>query len=206
MPSFNTSNYEQPVISPIQSSTNLESSINNEPFNFNSSDTLGQVISNQDVNQGALSSSIPSMESFGVNQASDQLPDTKQEQIISNISPIIESPTQGGVFNNNSLNNSDSVFSFGTPSENVNNLDVKNEMQSNEFKIPDPIIVTDYNKQYDPVLPQADVLNSPKVDFKEVINAIRECSKTIEQYGYKIDVEEYDLTDIYQVIFKIEKK
>ena len=42
-------------------------------------------------------------------------------------------------------------------------------------------------------------------DFKEIINAIRECSAKIEQYGYKIDVEEYDLSTIYQVVFKIEK-
>ena len=44
-----------------------------------------------------------------------------------------------------------------------------------------------------------------KVDFKEIINAIRECSSKIEQYGYKIDVEEYDLSTIYQVVFKVEK-
>ena len=44
-----------------------------------------------------------------------------------------------------------------------------------------------------------------KVDFKEVISAIRECSAKIEKFGYKIDLEEYDLSTIYQVIFKIEK-
>ena len=38
-----------------------------------------------------------------------------------------------------------------------------------------------------------------------VINAIRECSSKIEKYGYKIDVEEYDLSTLYQVVFKIEK-
>ena len=67
----------------------------------------------------------------------------------------------------------------------------------------EPIIVTDYTKQYDPVMPQAPV--APQVDFKEVINAIRECSNKIEQYGFKIDVEEYDLENLYQAVFKIEK-
>ena len=54
-------------------------------------------------------------------------------------------------------------------------------------------------------MPQVDQPVIPKVEFREVINAIRECSNKIEQYGYKIDVEEYDLANLYQVIFKIEK-
>lgn len=43
-------------------------------------------------------------------------------------------------------------------------------------------------------------------DFKMVINTIRNCAETIEKYGYKIDVEEIDLENDYQVIFKIDKK
>ena len=68
-----------------------------------------------------------------------------------------------------------------------------------------PIIITDYNKQYDPVLPESSIPTVEKVDFKEIINIIRECSTKIEQFGYKIDVEEYDLSTTYQVVFKIEK-
>ena len=44
------------------------------------------------------------------------------------------------------------------------------------------------------------------VDFKTVINTIRDCSNTIEKYGYTIDTEELDFEDSYQVIFKINKK
>ena len=69
---------------------------------------------------------------------------------------------------------------------------------------PEPIIVTDYTKQYDPVMPNV-VEPVPKAEFKEVIDAIRECSAKIEQYGYIIDVEEYDLANLYQVVFKVEK-
>ena len=71
--------------------------------------------------------------------------------------------------------------------------------------MPEPIIVTDFSKQYDPVMPQQIQELNSKVEFKEVINAIRECSSKIEKYGYKIDVEEYDLANLYQVVFKIEK-
>ena len=67
------------------------------------------------------------------------------------------------------------------------------------------ILHHNHNKQYDPVMPQTTENMVPKVDFKEVITAIRDCSSKIEQYGFKIDVEEYDLSNLYQVIFKIEK-
>ena len=39
----------------------------------------------------------------------------------------------------------------------------------------------------------------------EIINKMRKCADEIEASGFKIDTEEYDLDDIYQVIFKIEK-
>ena len=68
----------------------------------------------------------------------------------------------------------------------------------------EPIIVTDYSKQYDPVMPDAPQ-PVEKAEFKEVIDAIRECSSKIEKFGYVIDVEEYDLANLYQVVFKVEK-
>ena len=66
-------------------------------------------------------------------------------------------------------------------------------------------MITDFSKQYDPVMPQSVENQEPRVEFKEVINVIRECSSKIEQYGFKIDVEEYDLANLYQVVFKVEK-
>lgn len=42
-------------------------------------------------------------------------------------------------------------------------------------------------------------------DFKTVINTVRDCSTTIEKYGYEIEVEELDLGDTYQVILNIKK-
>lgn len=44
-----------------------------------------------------------------------------------------------------------------------------------------------------------------KVDLRTVINTIRNCSDTIEKYGFAIECEEYDFEDMYQVIFKIQK-
>lgn len=69
-----------------------------------------------------------------------------------------------------------------------------------------PIIITDYNKQYDPVLPESMTSQSPRIDFKQIINMIRDLNDKIEAYGYEIDTEEYDLNDMYQVIIKITKQ
>ena len=67
-----------------------------------------------------------------------------------------------------------------------------------------PIIITDYSKQYDPVIPNAEPAPE-RVDFKQIINLIRDVNSTIEKCGYSIETEEYDLEGIYQVIFKINK-
>lgn len=67
-----------------------------------------------------------------------------------------------------------------------------------------PIIITDYSKQYDPVLPQS---QQPveKIDFKQIISLIRDVNDTIEKCGYTVETEEVDLENEYQVVFKINK-
>ena len=113
--------------------------------------------------------------------------------------PVVETPID---FSQSQMTQqSEDLFSFGNATEEPN---TQQNIQP-EFKMPEPIIVTDYSKQYDPVMPQAEEFAAPKVEFKEVINAIRECSNKIEQFGFKIDVEEYDLANLYQVVFKVEK-
>ena len=47
--------------------------------------------------------------------------------------------------------------------------------------------------------------NVVTVDMKTVINTIRECAATIEKYGYRIETDELDLADSYEVTFKIQK-
>ena len=50
------------------------------------------------------------------------------------------------------------------------------------------------------VIPETKITN-----FKDVLQLIRDCSEKIEEAGFMIDTEEYDLDEIYQVIFKINK-
>ena len=68
-----------------------------------------------------------------------------------------------------------------------------------------PIIVTDYEKQYDPLLPDNPANMEPKVDLRQVIDMIRSLSNQIEDLGFKIDTEEVDFDDSYKVTFVIEK-
>ena len=44
----------------------------------------------------------------------------------------------------------------------------------------EPIIITDYSKQYDPIMPNINSVEQTKVDFKVVINEVVELAK---KYG-----------------------
>ena len=119
--------------------------------------------------------------------------------------PIMEAQEIGN--NLGMIQQSEDLFSFGegSPTSVESSTPIEEVASIPEIKLPEPIIVTDYSKQYDPVMPQTIDTSTPTVEFKEVINIIRECSSKIEQYGFKLDVEEYDLENLYQVIFKVEK-
>lgn len=49
-------------------------------------------------------------------------------------------------------------------------------------------------------------VEEPKINnFKDVLHSIRDCSNKIEEAGFNIETEEYDLEGMYQVVFKITK-
>ena len=102
-------------------------------------------------------------------------------------------------------NENDSKNNFGYD-DNLNNTIDNNAKSQTQFeKVPEPIIVNDYNDQYDPIMPKTQN-KQPTIDFKTIINLIRKCSQAIENSGYKIETEEYNLDNLYQVVFKIEKQ
>ena len=145
---------------------------------------------------GAQPQAQPSFDSFGA-QPQPSFDANISQPEVPVTSPIQEFETPQNELDQNT-NNSD-LFSFGS---NANDF---SQHSQQPVSATEPIIVTDYTKQYDPIMPQSFEAPQKKVDFKEVINAIRECSAKIEQYGYKVDVEEYDLNNMYQVVFKIDK-
>ena len=87
--------------------------------------------------------------------------------------------------------NDDSEFTTKIPVDEINK-----EINSNQF-----------SNSYQELTPIESNSEEKYVtaDFKTVINTIRECAATIEKYGYKVETEELDFEDSYQVNFKIEK-
>lgn len=136
--------------------------------------------------------------------------------------PIIENTDMSKLLSNdssNTINNTDTSLSDSLKTDNsplqgnfeTNTTIAETSKDDSSIQIPgpignQPIIITDYNKQYDPVLPTPTGTVAPTIDLKHIINMIRELSDKIENYGYTIDTEEIDLSDSYQVIFNITKK
>ena len=176
----------------------------------------GEEKMNNEMNQ------IPNVVTPTVNDSFDIFGGISQVQPATPVMPSMEIPTVQPVISEATEINTGiqfdangNVISTGemptapieiTPNNEVpiSNIEIPTSI-SESVVTPEPIIITDYNKQYDPVMMNQVVEPANKVDFKEIISIIRECSSKIEQYGYRIDMEEYDLSSIYQVVFKIEK-
>ena len=112
-----------------------------------------------------------------------------------NTSPIIDTTTP----------NTQNSFETGNDMDNISIPSATEENTQQFERVPEPIIVNDYNDQYDPIMP-AQQTKQPTIDFKTIISLIRKCSQAIENSGYKIETEEYNLDNLYQVVFKIEKQ
>lgn len=84
------------------------------------------------------------------------------------------------------------------------NLEINNQQEKielNEHEIQQKEESINSNNRFITVDPNI----KPIKNFKDVLSAIRNCSTEIENAGFVIDTEEYDLEDTYQVIFKITK-
>lgn len=62
------------------------------------------------------------------------------------------------------------------------------------------------NEEIQPVMMNDSGEVIPSVNMKTVINTVRDCVSTIESYGYKVDEEEIDLENKYQVTIIIDKQ
>ena len=43
-------------------------------------------------------------------------------------------------------------------------------------------------------------------NMTQALDAIRACAENLKQLGYEVDTDEFDLENMYQVIFKVTKK
>lgn len=178
-----TDNFEIPSLAPISEKPaevdSFLNSVNNPTLSSNNiNNNIGESV-NQNIN---------TFGDFNANNNSVASP--------INTSPIIDTTSQ-------------EKTEIPTNDLNVNNVglesNVQTQSQTQFEKIPEPIIVNDYNNQYDPIMPQQQN-SQPTIDFKTIINLIRKCSQAIENSGYKIETEEYNLDNLYQVVFKINKQ
>ena len=106
------------------------------------------------------------------------------------------------------LNNTNEDLNFDNLNFDFNPTIDEPQEKTNTVSQVEPIYnepVSIEEKEVAPVI-QAEPMTKFASDFKMVINTIRNCAVTIEKYGYKIDTEEIDLENEYQVIFKIDKK
>lgn len=121
----------------------------------------------------------------------------------------------------NTIENTKSVDTMMQPSPNleepfetkINAASLNDSVQFNE---PEKVEIPNINPIYTtpfPNLPEETELEvrmekndeQAKPELREIINLIRLCSSQIESLGYKVDLDEIDLPDSYNVSFKIEK-
>lgn len=162
----------------------------------------------------------------------DEKPKTQEEQIFDFnkmfINPVEESPMNS---NNalleelseieNSINNSNTIKPIESEKKEEQEPEVKKEEQPKFIQQPTveddeldfieefedeeqenqiPETKEEIKEEKTIVIPETKINN-----FKDVLQLIRDCSEKIEDAGFIIDTEEYDLDDIYQIIFKVNK-
>ena len=216
-------NLNTPSVSKSQTEIPSMSSIDNGMFNLDTSSVSTPQVE------------IPSMSSIDSETPNIGSMSTLESQQIQNSNSQVEAPSFSfdnfynepkDILNNqNTMNTQEQKPMFEVPKtnpiiDNTESLDTSSKPKEEDTALPPtyieneniqstsnqgPIIVTDYTKQYDPVMPFNEEPMINKVDFKKIISIIRNCSEEIEKSGYKLDLEEYDLENMYQVVFKIEK-
>lgn len=103
-------------------------------------------------------------------------------------------------------NNQESNLNISDFYDNQDNLEEIND-EPKVINYPNDNILAESVRKEDVV--KEDIVDNniyAAADLKTVINTIRNCADTIEKYGFALECEEYDFEDMYQVIFKIQKK
>ena len=198
-------NFDEPIIIPADPSEEVPSNLNipSNPIIEPSTD-LPQTDIDSIINPFLNTESEPKEElprfSDLLNpNSSDQISEPKQSSFFT--APFEPENTQQAVnptdyeFNNTFVPNEEPINkdftispNFGIPKfdDSIFNSDSQNNIISN------------------PTISSSDKVES--ANLKMVIDAFRECEKTIEKYGFIVDTEEFDLEDMYQVVFKVHKK
>lgn len=157
-------------------------------------------------NQNIFGNEINTQSSIENSNIVDNIETTTDEYAFPTPKPISSEPLEPI----NNQENSDGIMNFTSPVQPFNLNDDEEFTNSN---MSSPIsnnyvvgndVTFDENGEIEVSLPSTNQ-KFVTADMKTVINTIRDCAATIEKYGFKIDTEEIDLENIYQVTFKIDK-
>lgn len=147
----------------------------------------------------------PEMESFSLTEAIDNLPEMETFSIEDK--PVLESEN---------IEDSKEVVAIDETEDlqdAINDLDISKLIENaqkdlkNKYEIYD-IPTAEEASNDDEKKEDINIDNSLKIEngnLDSVINAIKELEEKISQAGFKIDTEDYDFEDLYQIIIKIEK-
>ncbi len=198
-------NFDEPIIIPADPSEEVPSNLNipSNPI-IEPSTELPQTDIDSIINpflntESESKEELPRFSDLLKPSSSDQISEPKQSSFFT--APFEPENTQQAVnptdyeFNNTFVPNEEPINkdftispNFGIPKfdDSIFNSDSENSTISN------------------PVVSSNSAVESG--NLKMVIDAFRECEKTIEKYGFIVDTEEFDLEDMYQVVFKVHKK
>lgn len=154
---------------------------------------------------------------FQVNNESELSTNNVQEETTTNNENVEKSPEQIGF--NPFSNNGNKFFTYNFENEETNNLEPSQpeEITSNE----EPALEENTNEPSenfelfdifgDEIKPEekqeSDEIDAPKrASLGDQINKIRDAVRSIEDEDFHIEMEEYDLEDIYQINIKIKKQ
>lgn len=194
----------------------------NREENSNYVSDLEEKEVNMDFNQSVMTSpKIVGLEQNSILEPMEQLvPDMNQSKVQSVIEEpptnFIFQPNFGDVNQSSQQNEPPTIEPVTDTFQPVNTYTLNDDAEFSgpvnspvEMAVPreQQFVGTINNNEIQPV-----IIDSSKqqvesvVDFKTVINTIRDCVKTIEGYGYIVDEEEIDLENRYQVSIIIDKQ
>lgn len=210
--------FEEPIIIPTEEETNFN--IPTNPIIEPETDESGEGT------QNAINPFIPTFDNVEPASYEEEVEVPKFSDLLTPIEEEEEPALEPSKFFNllgeddnapiveEQPNNSNYNFDFNIPSiEEPTSVEQNNFTLSPNFGIPtidDSVFNSNFNVNPEPQKEEIfeSTGNNTYVtgDIKTVVNTIRNCADTIEKYGFTVDTEEFDLEDMYQIIFKVHKK
>lgn len=78
---------------------------------------------------------------------------------------------------------------------------INNEINNFDYSVPPVTPVYENEPKEQPIINN----ETEKMSLRDAINMVRDCANNLEKNNMKLDVEEFDFDDMYQIIIKIQK-